>query len=70
MRPKNRKCIWAAEPSRGDDEAINIILSQCAMCRKKQKAQEQEQESKYIEESMDVCSAFPFLPILTRLVAR
>ena len=70
MRPKNRKCVRAAEPSSGDNEVINIILSQCAMCHKKQKAWEQEQESKYIEDSMDVCSTFPFFPILTCLVAQ
>jgi hypothetical protein len=58
------------EPSSGDDEAINLILAQRAARRKKEQEREEEQESEYIEDSMDVCSAFPFFPILICLAAR
>ena len=60
MRPKNWKRVRTAEPSSDNDEALNIILSQHAACHKKEQAWEQERESEYIEDSMDVCSAFPF----------
>ena len=70
MRPKNRKRVRAAEPSSGDDEAINIILAQCAARRKKEQAREQEEESgEDIDDSMDVCSSSPFFSILTWLAA-
>jgi hypothetical protein len=71
VRPKNRKRVRAAEPSSGDDEAINIILSQRAARRKKEQAREQEEESgEHIDDSMDVRSSFPFFLILTWLAAR
>ena len=64
-RPKNWKRVQEANPSSSDDEAINIILAQCAMCHKKEQAQEQEQENEHIGDSMDVCSLFHFFSILT-----
>jgi hypothetical protein len=58
------------ELSSGDDEAINLILMQHPVCCKKEQEWEQEQESEYIEDSMDVCSAFPFFPIPICLTAQ
>ena len=59
-RPKNWKRVREADPSSGDDEAINIILAQRATRRKEEQAQEQEQENEHIDNSMDVCSLFHF----------
>jgi hypothetical protein len=70
VRLKNRKRVREADPSSGDDEAINIILAQRAARRKKEQERELEQESEHIDDSMDVCSSFPFFSILTCLAAR